>query len=126
MAQIIASVVRGEITNESGKNLLSKLFNGDTRDVATIIKEENMLVRDVADEEYTGVAQELVEANSGMVKAIKEKGQQGKVMWFVGQVMKEMAKRKGRGGASAEKSKSAVLEALDLPIIASSSTDKKE
>lgn len=114
LAQIVASVVSGKITNDSGKTLLSRVFNGDPREIETIVLEENMLSQDIADEEYDAVAQELTEANVDMVKAIKEKGQQGKIMWFVGQMMREMVKRNGRGGANAEKSKTAVLKALDV------------
>jgi aspartyl-tRNA(Asn)/glutamyl-tRNA(Gln) amidotransferase subunit B len=116
LAKIISSVLLGKITNNSAKKLLSMVFDGDARDLDTIIQEENMLVQNVAEEEYTKLAQQLVGANPEIVQAIKERGQQGKVMWFVGQMMKEMAKRSGGGSANPEKSKTAVLNVLDLPL----------
>jgi len=115
MAHIISSVRSGKITNNSAKELLSLLFNGDARDLDSIIQEENMLVQNIADEEYTKLAKSLVEANPDMVRAIKEKGELGKMMWFVGQMVREMSKKSGGGGANPEKSKIAVLTALNLP-----------
>jgi aspartyl-tRNA(Asn)/glutamyl-tRNA(Gln) amidotransferase subunit B len=114
LARVISSVLLGKITNNSAKRLLSIVFDGDTRDITTIIQEENMLIQDVDEEEYTKLAQMLVETNPDMVQAIKEKGQQGKVMWFVGQMMREMAKKGGRGSANPEKSKIAVQNVLGL------------
>jgi aspartyl-tRNA(Asn)/glutamyl-tRNA(Gln) amidotransferase subunit B len=125
LAKIIASVLLGKITNNSAKKLLSITFDGDSRDIASIMKEENMLVQNVAEEEYTKLAQELVEANPDMVQAIKEKGQHGKVMWFVGQMMREMAKKSGGGSANPEKSKTAVFTVLDLPLDTGGDVKKK-
>jgi aspartyl-tRNA(Asn)/glutamyl-tRNA(Gln) amidotransferase subunit B len=121
----VSSVLSGKVTNNSAKKLLLLVFDGDSRDVENIIQDENMLVQDVAEEEYTKLAQELIEVNPDMVQAIKEKGQRGKVMWFVGQMMREMAKKSGGGSANPEKSKAAVLTVLELPPDTGGSVKKK-
>lgn len=115
LAHIISLVLSGKITNNSAKKLLWILFEDNTRDIETTIQHENMIVQDIGDHVYAALAQELTESNPDMVKAIKEKGQKGKIMWFVGQMMKEMSKTSGGGGASPEKSKAAVLHSLGLP-----------
>jgi aspartyl-tRNA(Asn)/glutamyl-tRNA(Gln) amidotransferase subunit B len=125
LAKIVASVLLGKITNNSAKKLLSITFEGDSRDIESIMKEENMLVQDVAEEDYMKLAQGLVDANLEMVQAIKEKGQHGKVMWFVGQMMREMAKKSGDGSANPEKSKIAVLTVLNLPLDTGGGVKKK-
>jgi aspartyl-tRNA(Asn)/glutamyl-tRNA(Gln) amidotransferase subunit B len=115
LAHIISLVVSGTITNNSAKRLLSLVFEDDSLGIETTMQNENMMVQDIADDVYATLARELTEANPEMVRAIKEKGQRGKVMWFVGQMMREMSSRSGGGGAEPEKSKAAVLSALDLP-----------
>jgi aspartyl-tRNA(Asn)/glutamyl-tRNA(Gln) amidotransferase subunit B len=112
LASVIILLQEGKITNASAKQILSLVFEGDVRNVNTIAEMENMLVQDIDAETYTAAARRLVEGNVDMVKAIKEKGQHGKVMWFVGQMMREMAKEHRKGSVNAEKAKAAVLQVL--------------
>ena len=115
LTSIILLLQRNKISNASAKQMLTLVFDGDTRDIETIAKKDNMLAQDLGSEAYTEVANLLVESNAEMVKAIKEKGQKGKVMWFVGQMMRQMSERHGKGSVNAEKAKAAVLQALDIP-----------
>lgn len=73
-----------------------------------------MIMQDISSNEYDRIAQELVQNNADMVKAIKEKGQQGKIMWFVGQMMKIMTKQMGGGGVKPDLAKAAIVKALEL------------
>ena len=77
-----------------------------------IIEEDGMLIQEIEMDAYMAVSKQLVNANAEMVRAIKEKGQHGKVMWFVGQMMKDMGKEHGKGSVNAENAKVAVLKAL--------------
>ena len=74
-----------------------------------------MIVQDIPIDLYTQTAEELVKNNPEIAKAIKEKGQQGKIMWFVGQMMKNMSRQTGGGGVKPELARQAVIRALDLP-----------
>ncbi|KIW05713.1 aspartyl/glutamyl-tRNA(Asn/Gln) amidotransferase, B subunit [Verruconis gallopava] len=116
LAHILVLLQEGKITNASAKQLLSLVFEGDMRDVGRIVEEDGMLVQDIDGAEYSNAARRLIEANPEMVKAIKEKGQHGKVMWFVGQMLREMAKDHGKGSVNAEKAKHAVAQILDVRV----------
>jgi len=88
LASIIASVVKREVTGTTAKSLLATVFAGDERSVEQIIEEDNLRLRPMGDEEYVAMGKSLVEENPEMVRAIKVKGQKGKIMWFVGQMLK--------------------------------------
>jgi len=72
-----------------------------------------MIAQDIPSELYTQTAQSLVKDNPEIAKAIKEKGQQGKLMWFVGQMMKSLSKQTGGGGVKPELAKEAIIKALE-------------
>lgn len=94
---------------------MATIFAGDARSVPMIAKDEKMIVQDIPEHLYTQTAETLVKDNPEIVKAIKEKGQQGKIMWFVGQMMKNMSKQTGGGGVKPELAKEAVMKALTMP-----------
>lgn len=109
-------VQKNKISHDSGKKIMSLISTGDTRAVTTIAAEENMIVKEIPMALYTQTAEALVKNNPEMAKAIKEKGQQGKIMWFVGQMMKQMSKQTGGGGGvRPELAKEAIILALDMP-----------
>ncbi|KAJ9665244.1 hypothetical protein H2201_004718 [Coniosporium apollinis] len=112
LASILAHLLQRQITGRTAKQLLSTIFYGDTRSVQEIIAEENLLLRPMAREEYEALARELIDANQDMVKAIKEKGQRGKVMWFVGQ----MVRSGEEGRVEAERAEDVVREMLDVKV----------
>ncbi|KAF2711476.1 hypothetical protein K504DRAFT_220577 [Pleomassaria siparia CBS 279.74] len=87
LSSIIAYLLRKEITGRTAKLLLARLFEGDITLVDEIIAREDLLRRPLSREEYTNMAQRLIEEKPDMVAAIVEKGQHQKVKWFVGQMM---------------------------------------
>lgn len=89
------------------------IFAGDERRVNIIAKENKMIVQDIAEDMYTHTAEALVRENPEIAKAIKEKGQKGKLMWFVGQMMKTLSKQTGEGGVKPDQAKEAIIKALD-------------
>lgn len=110
LAHILRYLLSGKISTRSAKRLLEAVFNADARNVDTIVQEENMIVKDIPEEQYIAVAQRLIDDNAAMVEAIKKKGQHGKVMWFVGQMLREMGQ-----SAQAEKAKEIICRLLEVP-----------
>ncbi|KAI0619302.1 Glutamyl-tRNA(Gln) amidotransferase subunit B mitochondrial [Pyrenophora tritici-repentis] len=107
LADVISHVYRKVITSPTGKRLLAMKFEGDERSVAEIVKEENLALHPLSEEEYREMAQTLLERNPEMVMDILRKGQTKKISWFVGQMMAEAPK----GSMEPNKAKE-VLEAL--------------
>lgn len=115
LASVITLVLRRTISNASGKTMLSLIFDGDKRSPKVIAKEEGMVINSVGDELYPTMAGALVKQNPEMAAlAVGGNGAQGKMMWFVGQMMKEMEKANGKGSVNGEKAKEAVLKALEI------------
>ncbi|KAK3062469.1 hypothetical protein LTS18_003996, partial [Coniosporium uncinatum] len=88
LAAIIAHIVKKEITGTTAKSLLASIFDGDGRSVEQIIDEDNLRLRPMSDRDYDTMGKTLIDENPDMVQATKSKGQKGKIMWFVGQMMK--------------------------------------
>ncbi|KAL9088058.1 MAG: hypothetical protein Q9165_006399 [Trypethelium subeluteriae] len=107
LASILVRLIRREITSKTSKQLLAMLFNGDQRPVGKIIQDENLSLRPMSEKEYVSLAQNLIADNGDMVRAITEKNQKGKIMWFVGQMMRQGEE----GRVEADKAKK-VLEVL--------------
>lgn len=111
LASVIAHLLRRQITGRTAKQLLSSLFNStDTRSVAHIVRDENLLLRPMVRDEYVALARELLDANPDMVRAVKEKGQRGKIGWFVGQ----MVRRGEEGRVEAGRAEEVVRELLGV------------
>ena len=109
MASIVDNLVADRITGQTAKQLLSMVFDGESRGIDTIIKAENMELIRLSDEEYLTLAQRLVHENGEMVQQIKQKGQLGKVRWFIGQMM-----RQGKGKVEADRAEAILRELLGL------------
>jgi len=110
LARIIWYLVSTKISGRSAKQLLELVFNGDPRDIDTIVQEQNMILKQISEDTYFNLAQRLVAENPKMVQAIKQKGQTGKVMWFVGQMIRELGQ-----GTQAEQAKRVLHQILDIP-----------
>lgn len=111
LADIIANVMRKHITARVGKQLLATL-NGMPADasrpaVEQLIDEGNLRLRPLSPEEYEALALSIMEENPGMVSAVKDKGQKGKAMWFVGQMV-----RRGEEGTVEPEQAKVVVEKL--------------
>jgi aspartyl-tRNA(Asn)/glutamyl-tRNA(Gln) amidotransferase subunit B len=93
LADILAHLDRREITARTAKQILASLQNSPMEEnrstVQQVIDEGNLRLRPLSEGEYTALANKIIEANPQMVKAVREKGQHGKVMWFVGQMVRE-------------------------------------
>ena len=107
MADILLALIQKRITGQSAKKILQICYGGSHRSdhVETIIKEEDLELQRLSDEDYRTMAQYLIDANHQMAEKVR-KGESGKLMWFVGQMM-----RQGKGSAEAHRAK-AVLEEL--------------
>ena len=108
LASIVLHLLRKEVTGRTAKALLSMVFAGDARAVEQIVQEENLLLRPLSEEEYRQLAQSLIDENPKMVEAV-QKGQMGKVMWFVGQMM-----RAEEGRVEAKKAEDVVKRLLNM------------
>lgn len=71
-----------------------------------LIKEENLELKDIPRAEYLRMAQGLIDANQETAEKVR-KGHQGKLMWFVGQMMKD-----GKGSIEAQRAKEVLEELL--------------
>lgn len=109
MASIIGNLIDGCITGRTAKQLLVTAFDGDSRDINTIISEENLALEALPREKYLELAQDLILENETMVQQIKVKGHHKKLNWFVGQMM-----RKGKGKIEASKAEAILKEILSL------------
>lgn len=92
LADIIVNVMHKQITARVAKQLLSTLndipSNASRPSVEALIDEGNLRLRPLSPEEYEALAQSIMDENTDMVSAVKDKGQKGKAMWFVGQMVR--------------------------------------
>ncbi|KAF2729003.1 hypothetical protein EJ04DRAFT_448159 [Polyplosphaeria fusca] len=111
LASIISHLLQKKITGRTAKLLLSLKFQGDSRDVAQIIVDEEMALQPLSQEEYIELAQRLLVENPNIVKDIVEKKQYKKVKWFVGQMIGKAAEGKVEPIAA----ETVIAELLNLP-----------
>lgn len=110
MASILKNLLDNRITGNTAKRILAMVFDGDSRSIADIITEENLELKSLPRDEYLFLAQDLIKDNSEMVRSISgSKNPQGKIMWFVGQMM-----RKNPGKIEARKAEAVLKELLGL------------
>lgn len=109
LAFIILMLVMERITGRTAKQLLAKKFYGDARDIESVIKEEDLGLEHLSEEAYMSMARELLDGHPAMVLQIKEKGQIGKLGFFMGQMM-----RKGEGKVVAQRAEATLKKLLGL------------
>ena len=85
------------------------VFNGDKRPVEKIVTEDNMGLNSLSREQYISMAQKVLDEHPTKVKQIVQKGQLGKLQFFVGEMM-----RRGQGTVEASKAEATLRELLDL------------
>lgn len=105
LARVLEALVRNRITGQSAKRVFLLGLQDNTRGVDSIIRDERLELEKLPEAEYRRMAQNLVDSNQDMAAKVRN-GQSGKMMWFVGQMMRE-----GKGSIEADKAK-AVLEEL--------------
>ena len=112
LADLLTHLQQKQITSRAAKQLLATLHDlpptENRPSVEQLIEAGNLRLRPLSDEEYTALAQEIMSENPDMVAAVRDKGQKGKLMWFVGQMI-----RKGdEGTVEPEKAKEVVERLL--------------
>ena len=110
MVEILSNLSSNHITGTTAKRLLATVFDGDRRDIDIIIEDENLALQHLSQAEYLAMARDLMGQNPDKVKQIQEKGQMGKLKWFVGEMM-----RQGEGKVAAIKAEAALKELLRVP-----------
>ncbi|KAH0300805.1 hypothetical protein KCU74_g18892, partial [Aureobasidium melanogenum] len=111
LASLLANLLSKQITARVGKQILQQLYEEDADDRISVdarIDEGNLRLRPISREEYIELAQSIMDENPNMVSAVRDKGQKGKTMWFVGQ----MVRRAEEGTVEAEKAKEIIEELL--------------
>ncbi|THW67331.1 hypothetical protein D6D25_01596 [Aureobasidium pullulans] len=111
LASLLANLMSKQITARVGKQILQQLYDEDSDDRISVdarIDEGNLRLRPISREEYIELAQSIMDENPDMVSAVRDKGQKGKTMWFVGQ----MVRRAEEGTVEAEKAKEIIEELL--------------
>lgn len=109
MVLLLQNLQEGNITGSTAKRLLAMLFDGDKRDVNTIIEQDDLSLQRLSQEEYILMAQALLDQDPKKVEQIQKGKQLGKLKYFVGQMM-----RQGSGRVEAQKAEAALVELLDL------------
>lgn len=109
LAQLLDYLIKARVTGQTAKRVLKVLYDGDARSTTSILDEENLFFRPLSEEEYVALAKLVLAMNEPMVKKLREKGQTGKIMWFVGQMM-----RQGEEGRVEAKKAEEVLKELIL------------
>jgi aspartyl-tRNA(Asn)/glutamyl-tRNA(Gln) amidotransferase subunit B len=89
LADILDQLIHNKITGSTAKQILKLVFEGDKRSVDRIITEDGLAFRPLSDEEYEGLAKEVMEGSPDVVEQIRDKGRTGKLMFLVGQMMRQ-------------------------------------
>ena len=106
---ILQNLDEGRITGSTAKKLLAMVFDGDKRDVNTIIEQDNLSLQRLSREEYIAMAQAVLNEDPKKVEQIQKGKQLGKLKFFVGQMM-----RQGSGRVEAQKAEAVLKELLDV------------
>lgn len=113
LSDILVHLLQKQITARVAKQLLATLVQADSADHRTVaqrIDDENLRLRPLTEEGYLELAQAIMAENPDQVTAVKEKGQKGKVMWFVGQ----MVRRGDEGTVEPQKAREVVEKLLGV------------
>ena len=109
MVSILQNLGEGKITGSTAKKILALVFNGDERDVNTIIEQDDLSLQRLSRDEYVTMAQALLDKDPQKVEQIKKGKQLGKLKFFVGLMM-----RQGSGKVEAQKAEAVLVELLGL------------
>ncbi len=109
MVSILQNLGEGKITGSTAKKILAMVFDGDKRDVNTIIEQDDLSMQRLSRDAYITMAQALLEKDPKKVEQIQKGQQLGKLKFFVGQMM-----RQGSGQVEAQKAEAVLKELLGL------------
>jgi aspartyl-tRNA(Asn)/glutamyl-tRNA(Gln) amidotransferase subunit B len=88
LAWILVHLMSERITGTSAKQILKLVFNGDQREVGAIIQEDGLIYRPLSEDEYNELATSVMTEHNHVVQQVRDKGQMGKLMFLVGQMMR--------------------------------------
>ena len=111
LASIITNLLGKRITGQTAKQLLSMVFNGETRAVDDVIEEDGLHLQTLTTTEYQALAEEVLAKHPDVVQKIQAKRQVGKVQFLVGQMV-----RQGEGRVEAVKAERVLRWLLQLDI----------
>ena len=113
LASLLSHLQNKDITARVAKQALSACYAAAPSSwvdrTTEYIRENNLWLKPLSDYEYVSLATSIIEENPEMVTAVKEKGQKGKVMWFVGQ----MVRRGEEGTVEPEKARDVIEKLLE-------------
>ena len=109
MVSILQNLGEGKIIGSTAKKLLAMVFDGDKRDVNTIIEQDDLSLERLSRDAYITMAQALLDSDPKKVEQIQKGKQLGKLNFFVGQMM-----RQGSGKVEAQKAEAVLKELLGL------------
>ncbi|KAI9799168.1 MAG: hypothetical protein M1833_004208 [Piccolia ochrophora] len=110
MAKILILLLQKEITGKSAKRLLAMTVAGDHRSIEQLVRDENLLLKHISEDDYERLALEVIRENGDVVDSIKRQKKMGKVNFLVGLVMR----RGEKGSMEAPKVESAIRRLLDI------------
>ncbi|KAK5135762.1 hypothetical protein LTR08_004748 [Meristemomyces frigidus] len=91
LADVLVNLHNKHITARVAKQLLSTLIETPASarsSVEQLIDDGKLRLRPLSEEQYQAFAAQIMDDNPEMVVAVREKGQKGKIMWFVGQMVR--------------------------------------
>lgn len=124
LALILANLMSRAITGSSARQVLKRVFDGDEREVDVIIRNEGLVYSPLSQDDYNHLAMTVMAQHDDKVKLIREKGQTGKLMFLVGQMMR--AGEEGRLDAKRAESILRHLILKETPSTAAVSDDEEE
>lgn len=94
LADVLTNLLDKQITARAAKQLIVALLGdnrhaGDQMSVDEYINHNRLRLRPLSEAGYMELAQKIMASHPEMVKAVQDKGQKGKVMWFVGQMIRQ-------------------------------------
>lgn len=109
MASIVKNIVGNRITGKSAKKLLSMAFNGDSRDIDNIIKEENLVLEHLPREVYLSMAKEVISEQDKIVQRITKAHDHKKLKFLIGLLIS-----RGSGKVAPQTAEAILKELLNI------------
>ncbi|KAK4614901.1 Glutamyl-tRNA(Gln) amidotransferase subunit B, mitochondrial [Fulvia fulva] len=113
LSELLLNLLSKQITARTAKQLLVAMHENlraiGRESVEQLIDDGNLRLRPLSEDGYIALAQQIMDESPDMVAAVREKGQKGKIMWFVGQ----MVRRGDEGTVEPEKAKEVIEKLLE-------------
>ncbi|EME42361.1 hypothetical protein DOTSEDRAFT_73249 [Dothistroma septosporum NZE10] len=113
LSELLLNLLSKQVTARAAKHLLAAMHDNlraiGRESVEQLIDDGNLRLRPLSEEAYVALAQQIMDESPGMVSAVRDKGQKGKTMWFVGQ----MVRRGEEGTVEPEMAKEVIQRLLE-------------